>query len=89
MRGVADRGADRGRASEALRAPVRSMGATPTRRTDPPVRWHPWAYANRDAVGRPWGRLKDRRAVATRYDKTKASLVGALRLKAARDGIKN
>ena len=75
--------------SDALRAHVWSMGATPTRRTDPPVRWHPWAYANRDAVGRPWGRLKAWRAVATRYEKTKASFLGVLCLAAARDRLKN
>jgi len=47
-----------------------------------------WAYANRNRVERLWGRLKEWRAVATRYERTARSFVGVLCLAAAMDWLK-
>ena len=68
------------------------MGAKPTippRRTDPPVRCDDYIYRNRNVVERLWGRLKEWRAVATRYEKTTQSFLGVLSLAATLDWIKN
>ncbi|RYF09342.1 MAG: hypothetical protein EOO77_24050 [Oxalobacteraceae bacterium] len=48
-----------------------------------------WIYVNRNRVERLWARLKEWRAVATRYEKTAASFQGVLCLAAAMDWIKN
>ena len=82
---------DRGYASNAFREHVRQMGAKPTippRRTDPEVRCDDYIYRNRNVVERLWGRLKEWRAVATRYEKTKASFMGILAIAATWDWIK-
>ena len=83
---------DRGYASHALRDHIWTMGARPTippRRTDPPVRCDAYIYRNRNVVERLWGRLKEWRAIATRYEKTATSFLGVLSLAAALDWIKN
>ena len=41
-----------------------------------------YIYANRNRVERLWGRLKEWRGVATRYDKTARSFMGVLSLAA-------
>lgn len=43
---------------------------------------------HRNQVERLWGRLKEWRAVATRYEKTATSFMGVLYLAAARDWLK-
>jgi transposase len=53
-----------------------------------PVTCPAWIYNNRNLVERLWGRLRERRAVATRYEKTGASFLGVLCLAAALDWIK-
>ena len=73
--------ADRGYASHAFREHVRSRGARPAippRRNEAPVACPEWAYANRNRVVRLWGKLKEWRALATRYEKTAASFLGVL-----------
>ncbi len=47
-----------------------------------------WAYVNRSRVERLWGRLKEWRAVATRYEKTACSFMGVLCLAATMDWIR-
>ncbi len=83
--------ADRGYSSHAFRDHVRSCGARPaipTKRNEAPVACPDWAYANRNRVERLWGRLKEWRAVATRYEKTASSFMGVLCLAASMDWIK-
>ena len=78
--------ADRGYASRAFREHVWNAGARPAipaKRNEAPVACPGWAYRNR--VERLWGRLKEGRAVATRYGKTAASFLGVLRLAASMD----
>jgi transposase len=48
----------------------------------------PWIYANRNQVERLWARLKEWRAVATRYENTARSFMGVLCLAATCDWIK-
>lgn len=83
--------ADRGYASHAFREQVWSLGARPAippKRNEPPVACPAWAYTNRNRVERLWGRLKEWRAVATRYEKTAASFLGVLCLAATLDWLK-
>ena len=47
-----------------------------------------WVYANRNRVERLWARLRERRAVAARYEKTARSFLGVLCLAAARDWLR-
>jgi transposase len=84
--------ADRGYSSHALREAIRDLGSTPTiptRSNEPPVLWRDWIYRHRNRVERLWSRLKEWRAVATRYEKTAASFLGVLSLAATFDWIKH
>ncbi|WEQ57350.1 hypothetical protein LV564_12045 [Komagataeibacter nataicola] len=45
----------------------------PPRKNDPPVVCPKWAYRHRHLVENLWARLKEWRAVATRYEKTASS----------------
>ena len=83
--------ADRGYSSDAIRERVWDMGARPaipTKRNEAAVRCPAWIYVHRNQVERLWGRLKEWRAVATRYEKTAASFLGVLCLAAAQDWLK-
>ncbi|HEV7255859.1 MAG TPA: IS5 family transposase [Mesorhizobium sp.] len=83
--------ADRGFASHAFREHIWSMGARPaipSKRNEPPVACPEWAYAHRNRVERLWGRLKEWRAVATRYEKTASSFMGVLCLAASMDWLR-
>ena len=65
--------ADRGYSSHALRTAVRELGsrpAIPTRRNETPVHCPDWINVNRERVERMWNRLKQWRAIATRYERT-------------------
>ena len=82
---------DRGLASDAFRERIWDIGARPAippRRTDAPVACPPWIYANRHLVENLWARLKEWRAVATRYEKTACSFMGVLCMAAALDWIR-
>ena len=82
--------ADRGCASHAFRDHVWGMGARPAippKRNEAAVACPDWAYNNRNRVERLWGRLKEWRAVATRYEKTATSFMGVLCLAATLDWI--
>src|SRR3712207_5822960 len=82
---------DRGLASDAFRARVWALGARPAippKRTDAPVACPDWIYANRRLVENLWARLKEWRAVATRYEKTARSFLGVLCIAATADWLK-
>ena len=82
---------DRGYSSDAFRERVWSSGARPaipTRANEAAVACPAWVYNNRNRVERLWARLKEWRAVATRYDKTAASFLGVLCLAATVDWLK-
>jgi transposase len=71
--------------------PVRARGARPaipTRSNEAAVACPDFIYTNRNLVERLWARLKEWRAVATRYEKTAASFTGVLCLAAALDWLK-
>ena len=83
---------DRGYSSAAWRDAIRETGAepvVPAQPTHPAVGYDRAAYRRRHHVERAWGRLKEWRAVATRYEKTAASYLGALHVAAAVDWIKH
>jgi transposase len=82
---------DRGYTSHAFREYVWSLGARPAippQRHEAPVACPDWIYNNRNVVERLWARLKEWRAVATRYEKTASSFMGILCLAAALDWLK-
>jgi len=78
--------ADRGYDSNAVRAAINDRGATPNippkrnRRFKPP--FSPVLYRGRNAIERMFGRLKDFRRIATRYDKLAANFLAAVHLAA-------
>ena len=83
--------ADRGYSSDAIRSQVWDMDARPAipaKTNEAPVRCPDFIYRHRNEVERLWGRLKEWRAVATRYEKLAASFMGVLSLAAAMDWIK-
>jgi transposase len=72
--------ADRGYSSHAFREHVWDLGARPAippKRNEALVACPDWIYNNRNRVERLWGRLKEWRAVATRYEKTASSFLAA------------
>ena len=83
--------ADKGYSSDAIRARVWNMGARPAipaKRNEAPVRCPDFIYRHRNEVERLWGRLKEWRAVATRYEKLAQSFMGVLCLAATLDWLK-
>ena len=83
--------ADRGYAAHRLREVVWDMGARPaipTKSNEAPVRCPAWIYNNRHQVENAWARLKEWRAIGTRYEKTAASFAGVLYFAAAVQWIK-
>jgi transposase len=82
---------DRGYAARVFRALIRQIGsqpAIPAKRNETGVDCPPWIYIHRNRVERLWGRLKEWRAVATRYEKTAHSFMGVLCLAATMDWLK-
>ena len=83
---------DRGYSSAAWRSEIRARGCepvVPAQPTHPVVAYDRAAYRRRNRVERLWGRLKEWRAVATRYEKTATSFMGVLYLAAMMDWIKH
>ncbi len=83
--------ADRGYSSDAFREHIWNLGARPAippKRNEAPVRCPDFIYQHRNQVERLWARLKEWRAVATRYEKTACSFMGVLCLAAAMDWIR-
>ncbi len=84
--------ADRGYSSHAFRKHIWTMGsrpAIPSKRNEAVMACPDWIYNNRNVVERLWARLKEWRAIATRYKKTASSFMGVLCLAAALDWIRN
>ena len=84
--------ADRGYSSNAMREQVWAMGARPaipTKANEAAVRCPDFIYVHHNRVERLWGRLKEWRAVATRYEKLAQSFLGVLCLAATMDWLKN
>ena len=80
-------------ASRPWLALVEEAGAKPVVRSNPTHRpregFDRAAYRRRHRVENLWARLKEWRALATRYDKTAASFAGGLHLAAALDWLSN
>src|SRR3954452_18999612 len=82
---------DRGLASDTFRDRIWNLGARPAippKCTDAPVACPPWIYANRHLVENLWARLKEWRAIATRYEKTAKSFLGVLSFAATLDWLR-
>jgi transposase len=83
--------ADRGLSSPAFREPIWTLGARPaipSKQREAPLACPDWVYTNRNDVEPLWARLKEWRAIATRYEKTASSFMGVLCLAAALDWLK-
>ena len=83
---------DRGYSSAAWRDAIREAGAesvVPAQPTHPGVAYNREAYRRRHRVEQARGRLKEWRAVATRYEKTASSFLGVLQVAAAMDWIRH
>jgi len=83
--------ADRGYASDSFRQRIWELdarSAVPPNSSDAPVACPDWIYNNRNIVERLWARLKEWRAIATRYEKTAVSFMGVLCLAATLDWLK-
>ena len=83
---------DRGYSSRAWREAIAAAGAEPVVPAQPThrsVAYDREAYRRRHHVEQAWGRLKEWRAVATRYEKTAESFLGVLHVAAAVDWIKH
>lgn len=82
---------DRGYASHKFHEGLWSRGSCPViplRCKDPVVASPKWPYRPRHLVENLWARLKERRAVAIRYEKTAASFLAIFHLAATADWIK-
>ena len=80
-----------GSCQHAFREHIWSLGARPaipSKQNEAPVACPEWIYVNRNHVERLWARLKEWRAIATRYEKTASSFMGILCLAAALDWLK-
>src|SRR4051794_15008587 len=83
-------GADRGYSSHAFRQHIWDRGARPaipSKRNEGAVACPDWIYANRNHVERLWARLKEWRAIATRYEKPAPIFRGVLCLAAPPDWL--
>jgi transposase len=83
---------DKGLAAHSFRERIWALGARPAipaKSNEEPVACPSWVYVNRNMVERLWNRLKEWRAVATRYEKTARSFMGVLCLAATLDWIKH
>ncbi|WP_152659222.1 IS5 family transposase [Gluconobacter oxydans] len=82
---------DRGYASNQFREALWDRGSRPvipTKRNEPQVACPRWAYRHRHLVENLWARLKEWRAVATRYEKTATSFMAVICIAAAADHLK-
>jgi transposase len=76
-----------------FRSEARALGAIPVvpsrRGAKEPQPCPASIYRHRNLIERCWSRLKERRAVATRYDKTAASYAAGIAIAASLDWIKS
>ena len=79
--------ADKGYDSDAVRQKIESKGAAPNIPPKVNRRWKncfsPYLYRQRNAIERMFGRLKDFRRIATRYDRLARNFLAAVCLVAA------
>jgi transposase len=83
--------ADRGYSGHSFRAHIWNIGAKPAipaKSNEGSVAGPNWIDNNRHVVERLWARLREGRAVATRYEKTASSFVSVLCLAAVLDTLK-
>ncbi len=73
---------DKGYDSDAVRRKIESKGAAPHNPPKGNRRWKncfsPYLYRNRNAIERSFGRLKDFRRIATRYDRLAQNFLAAI-----------
>jgi transposase len=85
--------ADRACDAAAFRLEMRAAGAIPVvpsrRGAKDPQPCPDYIYRHRNLIERCWSRLKERRAVATRYDKTAVSYGATVAIAASLDWIKS
>lgn len=76
-----------------FRTEVRAMGAIPVvpsrKNAKQPQPCPAYIYRHRNLTERCWSRLKERRAIATRYDKTAASYAAGIAIAASLDWLKS
>lgn len=74
--------ADKGYDSDAVRRHIEELGAAPNIPPKTNRRWKPCfspaLYRDRNAIERMFGRIKDFRRIATRYDKLARNFLAAL-----------
>jgi transposase len=79
--------ADRAYDTDAVREQIQTRGAVPNIPSRCTRRWKPCfspvLYRGRNALERMFGRLKDFRRIATRYDKLATNFLAAIHLAAA------
>ena len=77
---------DKGYDSDAVRRKIESKGAAPNIPPKINRRWKncfsPWLYRHRNAIERMFGRLKDFRRIATRYDRLASNFLASVCLAA-------
>jgi len=77
---------DKGYDSNAVRRKIESMGAAPNIPPKSNRRWKncfsPYLYRDRNAIERMFGRLKDFRRIATRYDRRADNFLAAVHIAA-------
>ena len=78
--------------ARAFRDKMQAMGAIPVvpsrKGTKAPHPCPAYIYRHRNLIERCWSRLKERRAIATRYDKTATSYAAGVAIAASLDWIK-
>lgn len=76
-----------------FRSEARALGAIPVvpsrRGAKEPQPCPGYIYCHRNLIERSWSRLKERRAIATRYDKTGISYAAGVAIAASLDWIKS
>ena len=79
--------------ARAFREAARAMGATPVvpsrKSAKNPEPCPGFIYRHRNLIERCWSRLKEWRAIATRYDKTAASYAAGIAIAATLDWLKS
>lgn len=79
--------------ANAFRAAAREMGTIPVvpsrQGTKQPEPCPAFIYRHRNLIERCWARLKERRAIATRYDKTATSYAAGIAIAATLDWFKS
>ena len=87
--GLADMACD----AQEFRSTAREMGAIPVvpsrKNAKHPQPCPGYIYRHRNLIERCWSRLKERRAIATRYDKTATSYAAGIAIAATLDWFKS